>query len=119
MFSSRVFYIKYQSQIWKVSSPAKYIQFSKTTQDERHVKTTGVCLGWGGGGEEPDIFHWLTKLHILLVHTVRSHGPSMIFTTTSQVKADGKYELFKNIEVMPPNGSHYNFGEIGNEKCKE
>lgn len=81
--------VKPRRMIKRVNSSVKR-QFSsaETTQDEERMKVGG--LGEGGRGEEekPDIFHWLTKLHILWAHC-STHGPSMIFETTRQVEADG------------------------------
>lgn len=79
--------------IKRVNSSVKQ-KFSsvETTQDEERMKAGGGC---GGKEKKPDIFHWLTKLHILWTHC-STHGPSMIFETTRQVEADGGSEQLRH-----------------------
>lgn len=76
-------------------SAKKKFHSVETTQDEERMKADGG--GWGG---KPDIFHWLTKLHILWTHC-STHGPSMIFETTRQVEADGGSEQPRHLSLPP------------------
>lgn len=58
-----------------------------------------MLMGWGEE-KKPDIFHWLTKLHILWARC-SAHGPSMIFETTRQVEADGGSEQLQTPRPAP------------------
>lgn len=52
--------------IKRVSSSVKYkFSLAKTTQDEKHMKAAEEKKK---REKKPDIFHWLTKLHILSAH---------------------------------------------------
>lgn len=73
--------------IKRVSRSVKYkFTLVKTTQDEECMKAAEKKKK--KKEKNPDIFHWLTKLHILSAHCSIPWA-SMIFKTTSQVKADG------------------------------
>lgn len=54
--------------IKRVSSSVKYkFSLAKTTQDEKHMKAAEEKKK-REKKKKPDIFHWLTKLHILSAH---------------------------------------------------
>lgn len=88
-------------KIERASISVKYIQNSETTQEEKHMKPAEEKK------KKPDIFHWLTELHILSAQCKIPWAKHDLCNHKSN-KSRWKFCVILNIKEHPPGSTHSN-----------